>query len=90
MAKLSITLKLPFYRLNQVKAQEFERLTAVNTLVANSLLQVDKKERRKLTSADFRHVEIGSAWINQTIRNTNAKTSVWVYGLRICQAVAKR
>ncbi len=74
MAKLSITLKLPFYRLNQSKATEFERLTAVNTQVANDLLQVDKKERIKLTSAAFKQVEIGSMWINQTIRNTNAKT----------------
>lgn len=76
MAELAITLKLPFYRLNQVKALEFERLTAVNTEVANDLLKVDKVERKKLTSAAFRHVEIGSMWINQTLRNTNAKTKV--------------
>lgn len=74
MAELSITLKLPFYRLNQSKVIEFERLTAINTQVANDLLQVDKKERLKLTSAAFKHVEIGSMWINQTIRNCNAKT----------------
>ncbi|MEA5600168.1 transposase [Nostoc sp. UHCC 0252] len=76
MAKLSLTLKLPFYRLNQIKALEFERMTMVNTQVANDLLLVDTKERKKLTSSAFRHVEIGSAWINQTIRNTNAKTKV--------------
>jgi putative transposase len=74
MAELAITLKLPFYRLNQVKALEFERLTAVNTQAANDLLNVDKKERKKLTSAAFKHIEIGSMWINQTIRNANAKT----------------
>ncbi len=76
MAELSLTLKLPFYRFNKVKALEFERLTAVNTQVANDLLLVDKKERKKLTSSAFHHVEIGSAWINQTIRNTNARTGV--------------
>ncbi|BAY44366.1 transposase, IS605 OrfB family protein [Scytonema sp. HK-05] len=76
MAELSITLKLPFYRLNQVKASEFERLTVLNTQVANDLLKIDKAERRKITSSAFKHVEIGSAWINQTIRNTNAKTKV--------------
>lgn len=76
MANLTLTLKLPFYRLNQVKALEFERLTSVNTQVANELLQVGIKERKKLTSAAFRHIEIGSMWINQTIRNTNAKTKV--------------
>jgi transposase len=37
---------------------------------------MDKRERKKLTSADFKHVEIGSMWINQTIRNCNAKTKV--------------
>ena len=73
MAELSITLKLPFYRLNQVKAFEFERLTALNTQIANDLLSVDKKERKKLTSSAFKHIEIGSMWINQTIRNANAK-----------------
>jgi IS605 OrfB family transposase len=76
MANLKLTLKLPFYRLNQAKASEFERLTAINTSVANDLLQIDKKERKKLTSADFKQVEIGSMWINQTIRNCNAKTKV--------------
>ncbi|MUL37537.1 RNA-guided endonuclease TnpB family protein [Gloeocapsopsis dulcis] len=76
MAELALTLKLPFYRLNRVKALEFEQLTAVNTQVANNLLQVNKDERKKLTSAAFRHIEIGSMWINQTIRNTNAKTKV--------------
>ena len=74
MATLTLTLKLPFYRLNQAKALEFERLTSVNTTVANNLLQIDKKERKKLTSAAFKHIEIGSMWINQTIRNVNAKT----------------
>lgn len=45
MAELTLTLKLPFYRLNQAKAFEFRRLTAVNTAVANDLLQVEIKER---------------------------------------------
>jgi IS605 OrfB family transposase len=74
MAHLALTLKLPFYRLNQVKALEFERLTALNTQVANELLLIEKKQRSKLTSAAFHHVEISSNWINQTIRNANART----------------
>ncbi|WP_293160471.1 hypothetical protein [Okeania sp. SIO2C9] len=76
MSKLTLTLKLPFYRLNACKAAEFERLTLLNTEVANTLLKVDKSERRKYTSKDFHHVEIGSMWINQTIRNTCAQTKV--------------
>ena len=76
MSKLTLTLKLPFYRLNACKAIEFERLTRLNTEVANALLLVDKSERRKYTSKDFHHIEIGSMWINQTIRNTCAQTKV--------------
>ena len=51
MLKLALTLKLPFYRLNQIKALEFEQMTIINTQVANDLLLVDKKERKKLTRA---------------------------------------
>jgi hypothetical protein len=76
MAIATLTLKLPFLRLNQMKAQEFLRLQQLNTGIANQLLTIPKGERTKLTSKDFSHVEIGSAWINQTIRNTNAATKV--------------
>ncbi|WP_199311496.1 hypothetical protein [Anabaena subtropica] len=41
MSELTLTLKLPFYRLNQVKALELERLTTINTQVANDLLLID-------------------------------------------------
>lgn len=74
MATLTKTLKLPFLRLNQAKAEEFARLEALNTEVANAILALPKDRRRELTSKSFAHVEIGSAWINQTIRNTNART----------------
>jgi len=76
MPKQTITLKLPFYRLNLCKQEEFEQLTLLNTGVANELLTLPKEQRKKLTSKDFAHVEIGSMWINQTIRNANAKTKV--------------
>ncbi len=59
-----------------VKLLKSERLTLLNTEVANTLLKVDKLERRKYTSKDFHHIEIGSMWINQTIRNTCAQTKV--------------
>ncbi|MGK7962745.1 RNA-guided endonuclease TnpB family protein [Crocosphaera sp.] len=76
MAILTLTIKLPFYRLNQCKAQEFDRLTELNTGIANQLLEIPKTDRRKYTSKDFNHVEIGSGWINQTIRNSCAATKV--------------
>jgi len=62
------TLKLPFLRLNCVKADEFARLQALNTSTANAILAMPPGERRTLTSKSFAHVEIGSTWINQTIR----------------------
>lgn len=76
MAQATLTLKLPFLRLNQTKAQEFLRLQELNTTVANNILDYPKEEARKLTSKHFNHIEIGSAWINQTIRNANAGTRV--------------
>ena len=51
-------------------------MQALNTALANEVLAMPKKERRTLTTASFRDVELGSAWLNQTIRNANAKTGV--------------
>jgi putative transposase len=76
MTELTLTLKLPFHRLNRSKADEFARLEELNTSVANDLLKLEKAERKKLTSSAFGHIELGSMWINQTIRNCNAKTKV--------------
>lgn len=76
MATATKTLKLPFHRLNQAKAEEFARLQEINTAVANSILAIPKPERRALTSKSFAHIEIGSTWINQTIRNANARIKV--------------
>ena len=76
MSTATKTLKLPFLRLNHAKAEEFARLQTLNTSVANAMLAMPKSERRTLTSKAFAHVEIGSAWINQTIRHANARTQV--------------
>lgn len=76
MATATKTLKLPFLGLNQSKALEFVRLQELNTAVANAILTMPKETRRALTSKAFSDVEIGSAWINQTIRNANARTKV--------------
>ena len=76
MSTAAKTLKLPFLRLNRAKAEEFARLQTLNITVANDLLALPKAARRELTSKSFAHVEIDSAWINQTIRNANAGTHV--------------
>lgn len=52
------------------------RLEQLNTEVANQILALPKEDRRTLTSKSFAHIKIGSAWINQTIRNAKAKTKV--------------
>ena len=51
-------------------------MQTLNTSVANTILTLPKAERRALTSKSFASIEIGSAWINQTIRNANAHTKV--------------
>ena len=73
MATLTKTLKLPFLGLSSAKQTLFSELEALNTEIANTLLQVPKPQRRKYSSKDFSHLPIGSAWINQTIRNTCAR-----------------
>jgi putative transposase len=73
VATATRTLKLPFLRLNANKAQEFARLQSLNTELANRILAMPKAKRKELTTASFRDVEIGSSWINQTIRNATAK-----------------
>lgn len=51
-------------------------MQALNTALANEVLAKPKKERKALTTAAFRDVELGSAWVNQTLRTANAKTKV--------------
>src|SRR5438034_1085124 len=76
MATQTLTLKLPFLRLNRAKASEFARLQDLNTEVATGILALSREERADLTTAHFTDVEIGSAWMNQTIRNARARTKV--------------
>src|SRR5437763_7683135 len=74
MAIQTLTLKVPFLRLNAAKAAEFARLQDLNTKVANGILALSQEARSALTTAHFTDVEIGSAWMNQTIRNARART----------------
>ncbi|MGI9296391.1 MAG: RNA-guided endonuclease TnpB family protein [Gammaproteobacteria bacterium] len=76
MVKATKTLKIPFLSLNQIKQNLFASFQQINTAVANEILALPKDERSSLTSKHFRDVSIGSAWINQTIRNANARTKV--------------
>jgi putative transposase len=74
MATQTLILKVPFLRLNAVKAAEFARLQDLNTEVTNGILAQLQEDRSDLTTAHFTDVEIGSAWMNQTIRNARART----------------
>ncbi len=76
MATQTLSLKLPFLRLNAAKAAEFARLQDLNTATANAIVAMPREERGALTTAHFADVELGSAWMNQTIRNARARTGV--------------
>lgn len=76
MATVSRTLKLPFLWLNQSKRDEFARLQSVNTTVANGILGLPKPGRKSLSTSMLKGTGLGSAWLNQTIRNAKAKTKV--------------
>lgn len=79
MTTATKTLKLPFLGLNKSKRDEFARLQSINTQTANEIVAMPKSERKSLTTKSFHHVELGSAWMNQTIRNANAKTKVKLF-----------
>jgi len=79
----TLTLKLPFLNLNRVKAAEWARLQEVNTALANRILAMPRTERRALTTASFKDVELGSAWVNQTIRNVNKSAARWRGGVKV-------
>jgi transposase len=76
MVAQALILKLPYLRLNAAKATEFARLQDLSTEVTNGILAKSPAERSDLTTAHFTNVEIGSAWMNQTIRNARARTKV--------------
>ncbi|WP_026798794.1 hypothetical protein [Planktothrix prolifica] len=51
MIKVTRTIKLKFAKLNRCQAQMFEQMTEENTQIANKLLSLPIKERRKMTTA---------------------------------------
>lgn len=73
MAKVTRTIKLKFVNLNRCKARMFEAMTVENTRVANELLSLPIKERRKMTTAKIVS-ELKSALVNQAIRHTTSPT----------------
>ena len=70
--KITKALKLPLLNLNVVKAEEFLRFEVLNTTLANRILALSDEQKRSLSSKDFSDLELGSSWVNQTIRNVQA------------------
>ncbi len=66
------TLKLKFHNLNVVKAQLFAETTKACTDLANELLKLPMKERKKLTTAHL-ITSLKSALSNQVIRQVKGK-----------------
>ena len=74
MATHTVSIKLPFLALNQSKRDEFGELQAINTQLANDILDMPKVECKVLTTVHFKDTPLGSAWMNQTIRHARART----------------
>ncbi len=70
--QVSRTLKLKFHNLNVVKAQLFAETTTACTELANELLKLPIKERKKLTTASV-ITSLKSANCNQVIRQVKGK-----------------
>ena len=70
--QVSRTLKLKFHNLNVVKAQLFAETTTAYTELANELLKLPIKERKKLTTASV-ITSLKSANCNQVIRQVKGK-----------------
>ena len=69
------TLKLKFYRLNTVKEQLFDETTEACTELANQLIKLPVKERKKLTTAQV-VTPLKSALANQVIRQVKGRDAV--------------
>ncbi len=72
MKQVTTTLKIKFLDLNRAKAQLFEQMTAECTTLANELLKLNIKERRKLTTAKV-VTPLRSALANQVIRQVKGE-----------------
>ena len=72
MVKVTRTLKLKFHALNAVKAQMFAETTTACTELANELIGLPIKERKKLTTAKV-VTSLKSALANQVIRQVKGK-----------------
>lgn len=70
--KITKTLKLSLLSLNAVKAEEFSRFETLNTALANNILALSDEQKHSLSSKDFSDFKLGSAWVNQTIRNVQS------------------
>ncbi|MGB5636850.1 MAG: transposase [Waterburya sp.] len=70
--QVTTTLKLKFHNLNAVKATMFAETTAACTDLANELLKLPIKERKKLTTAKV-VTPLKSALANQVIRHCKGK-----------------
>jgi len=68
------TAKVKFLDLNHAKAQLLADMEQENTRLANELLAIPYKERRKLTTSKV-DSSLRSALVNQTIRHRAVKPS---------------
>lgn len=82
MGQVTITLKLKFFDLNQVKADMFAQTAAASTALANELLCIPFAERKKLTTAQV-VTPLKSALSNQVIRILKGKAGKRVKAFKV-------
>ncbi len=76
------TLKLKFHNLNIVKARMFAETTIACTALANELLKLPIKERKKLTTAQV-ITPLKSALSNQVIRQIKGEAGKKTKGFKL-------
>ncbi len=65
MPTATLTLKLPFLDLNKVKMAAWDELTALNTQVANGILEMPREESKKLMKRCMRLSPAGQSVLNR-------------------------
>lgn len=82
MKQVTTTLKLKFHDLNGVKESLFADTVAASTELANELLRIPVKERKKLTTANV-VIPLKSALSNQVIRHLKGKAGKQVKRFKV-------
>ncbi len=68
------TLEIPLLELDKDIAKEFSRLERLNAELANRIMAMPRENRSKLNAQHFADIDLGGAWMEQTIRKACAQS----------------